>query len=442
MHATVMRLPNAERRAVRRWIAESRERCRLPRLLIPAVACLLLAAPAAAPAARPAPRPQPEPALRIPVAPLGYLSPSRSTLLDRESSVSLDFIDDRRLLFTFHKLGLLQRSPDSRPEDEDRLIHAVVIDLTTQRVTTEADWRVHDPQRYLWPLGHGNFFVRERNALFLTDAALVLRPYATFPGDLRALQLSPDGNLFLAQSDAPPSKPDPEKNPGKPEAGGKGEAPFLPPRSVEIRVIRTATRQTIAVSHARVPLRLPLGPDGLIEALSGKGPHWIVRYNPFQGASRPLTEVDSACTPRFDFLGRGRLMMHVCPASLDSLVAIGMDMSGRQFWTYRWDTTHVWPFLARDSVGSRFAYGFMVLSRPAATPRSFGKDEVVGQEVDVLDAATGSLLLHAQASPVIDAGQNFALSPDGSRFAILNNGAIEVFDLPPATPPSSSPPAK
>lgn len=377
--------------------------------------------------------------MRIPVAPLGYLNPSRSTLLDRESSVSLDFIDDGRLLFTFHKLGLLQRSPDGRPEDEDRLIHAVVIDLATQRVTTEADWRVHDQQRYLWPLGRGSFFVRKRDTLFLTDAALALRPYAQFPGDLRALQLSPDGSLFVAQSDAPPSKPDPEKNPGKPEAGG--DAPFLPPRSVEIRVIRTATRETVAVSHARVPLRLPLGPDGLIEILSGKGAQWTVHYNPFGGAPRTLTKVDSACRPSFNFLGGGRLMMHVCPASLESLVAIGMDMSGNRLWTCRWDTTHVWPFLARDGAGSRFAYGFMVLSRPAATPSSFSGGDVVGQEVDVLDAATGSLLLHAQASPVIDAGQNFALSPDGRRFAILHGGAIEVFDLPPAAPPANPPPA-
>jgi hypothetical protein len=35
------------------------------------------------------------------------------------------------------------------------------------------------------------------------------------------------------------------------------------------------------------------------------------------------------------------------------------------------------------------------------------------------------------ASPVLSAGQNFALSADGRRFAILRNGAIEVYDLPP-----------
>jgi len=33
---------------------------------------------------------------------------------------------------------------------------------------------------------------------------------------------------------------------------------------------------------------------------------------------------------------------------------------------------------------------------------------------------------------VLDAGGNVALSPSGRRVAVLNQGAIEVFDLPPA----------
>jgi hypothetical protein len=33
----------------------------------------------------------------------------------------------------------------------------------------------------------------------------------------------------------------------------------------------------------------------------------------------------------------------------------------------------------------------------------------------------------------LSAGQNYALSPDGSRFAILRDGAIEVYDLPPTS---------
>jgi hypothetical protein len=58
---------------------------------------------------------------------------------------------------------------------------------------------------------------------------------------------------------------------------------------------------------------------------------------------------------------------------------------------------------------------------------------VVSQPVGVFDTNTGKLALVKDASPILSAGQNFALSADGRCFAILRKGAIEVYDLPPAT---------
>jgi hypothetical protein len=43
-------------------------------------------------------------------------------------------------------------------------------------------------------------------------------------------------------------------------------------------------------------------------------------------------------------------------------------------------------------------------------------------------------------TPVLTAGQNVALSPDGTRFAVLRNGAIEVYDLPPVEAPQQKAP--
>jgi hypothetical protein len=50
--------------------------------------------------------------------------------------------------------------------------------------------------------------------------------------------------------------------------------------------------------------------------------------------------------------------------------------------------------------------------------------------VDVFDTESGKLLMSAPATPVYDAGQNFALSADGKKFAILHDGTIEIYDLP------------
>jgi ABC-type branched-subunit amino acid transport system substrate-binding protein len=52
----------------------------------------------------------------------------------------------------------------------------------------------------------------------------------------------------------------------------------------------------------------------------------------------------------------------------------------------------------------------------------------------VFNAATGEVAFEAPASPVYDAGGNVAISPSGTRVAVLNAGVIQVFELPAAPP--------
>ncbi len=58
-------------------------------------------------------------------------------------------------------------------------------------------------------------------------------------------------------------------------------------------------------------------------------------------------------------------------------------------------------------------------------------DDIKGQLVRVFDAVSGKVALEAPATPALDAGGNVAISPSGRRVALLNAGALEVFDLPP-----------
>jgi hypothetical protein len=60
--------------------------------------------------------------------------------------------------------------------------------------------------------------------------------------------------------------------------------------------------------------------------------------------------------------------------------------------------------------------------------------DVKEQSVTIFDAANGDITMVSPVSPILDAGGNVAVSPSGRRVALLNAGAIQVFDLPPATP--------
>ena len=61
------------------------------------------------------------------------------------------------------------------------------------------------------------------------------------------------------------------------------------------------------------------------------------------------------------------------------------------------------------------------------------ENAMTGQPIGVFDVADGGLRLVSGADPILSAGQNYALSADGERFAVLRDGAIEVYKLPPAT---------
>jgi hypothetical protein len=58
--------------------------------------------------------------------------------------------------------------------------------------------------------------------------------------------------------------------------------------------------------------------------------------------------------------------------------------------------------------------------------------------VTVFDAANGDIALVSPVSPILDAGGNVAISPSGRRVAVLNAGAIQVFDLPAPLPAATS----
>ena len=68
---------------------------------------------------------------------------------------------------------------------------------------------------------------------------------------------------------------------------------------------------------------------------------------------------------------------------------------------------------------------------------SLDAQDIKGQLVEVFDATGGTLVLKAPASPLLDGGGNVAISPSGKRVAVLNAGAIQIYDL--AAPQTGQP---
>jgi hypothetical protein len=381
-------------------------------------------------------KPSLPPAFTIPVGPLGFSAPNSDYLQLRWTFVSLDFLDENRLLFTFRVPGLLHRRAGDSDEGDEHQVRAVVLTLPAGTVEAEALWTLYDRARYLWMLKDGHFLLRDRDILEQGDAALGLKPLLQFQGPLLWLGMDPSQKFLVTNSREPASsaeKPGAVGSPATAQASVvDGPQPAGQPDLV-LRVLHRESGQVMLVSRVRSMVHLPINSDGYLESLPGNGDKWVLNMNYFRGGSKILGHFDSNCSPVSDFVSEREVLVTDCIGSGGSgLVAVSTD--GRRLWESRTSGESVWPLVVRSPDGLRLVRETLASTHAISASAPLDSDDVKGQLVRVFDAATGKVALETQATPALDAGGNVAVSPSGRRVAVLNAGAIQVFELSPPPP--------
>jgi hypothetical protein len=411
-------------------------------------------------------KPSVPPSASIPLDPLGFVAPGAIYMGARNSLASLDFLDEDHLLFTFRVPGLLHRDVAGSEDSTERQIHAVVLTLPQGAVSAEAQWTVHDRARYLWALRDGHFLLRDRKSVLEGGANLALKPVLDFPGPLIWLDLDPAQKLLVTNSHEPEPKPaKPSASADDSSPSNSGQAPTQPSNSASaspggapstamdddsdadagnpdtvVRILRRNSADVVLVSRVRAPVHLPINSEGYLENLRGRASEWTLNLSYFVGGSKMLGRVDSSCAPTDDFLSENEILVTGCgPLGEGRLVA--MTVSGRSLWQTQAPPTEIWPQLAVAANGLRLAWETLDTDHPINSYAPLGADDIKEQSVTVFDAATGDIALVSPVSPMLDVGGNVAVSPSGRRVALLNAGAIQVFDLP-APPSLPTDPAK
>lgn len=366
------------------------------------------------------------PAMTVAVEPLGFYPPGAYYQGQRQSLVSLDFLDENRVLFTFRAPGLIHRTADS--EGDERQIRAVVLRLPSGTVEGEAVWTLHDHARYLWVVRDGHFLLRDLNDLKMGDASLELKPLLHFPGPLLWMEMDPDGRFLLTNSHEPEAADQQGDGAAKqPEAAnpltGAG------PPEIVLRILRRSSGQVILVSRVHNEVYLPINATGYVETAQKSPRQWQVSLNSFTGGTQVMGTVDTLCDPRIDFITQKELLASACNAD-GTRRLVALTTTGRRLWDVPTAVNQVWPVLVMSPEGSWVARETLFMTHPvdAFSPLTF--DDVLGQVVDVYDASTGKVVLRVPASPVLDGGGNVAISPSGKRLAVLDAGAIKIYDLP------------
>ena len=372
------------------------------------------------------------PAFSIPVEPLGFFAPGAIYQGQRESMVSLDFMDEDHLLFTFHAPGLIKREGNPAASNE-RQIRAVVLTLPGGGVTSEALWSVHDRDRYLWMLNDGHFLLRDRNDLKTGDASLELSQSYHFTGPLLWVEVNSSQDLLVTESrETAKAKGKPGDVPSPATASSRmtidGEGTTESP-DVVVRILRRATGQVMLMSRTRKTVHLAINSEGWVETLRGKDHEWVLNLNFFRGGSRIIGKIDSMCVPAVEFVSDPEVLVTTCNPD-ESRWIVAMSTDGKRLWNAQKPATQIWPRLIMAPNGLRLARETLIATHAVNTMAPLSFDDVRAQWVEVYDASTGKVDLSAPADPILDGGGNVAISPSARRVAILDSGGIQVYELP------------
>jgi hypothetical protein len=391
--------------------------------------------------------PKPTPELHIPLDPLGYKPQLLGHLFTGDSVRSLDFVDPNHLLLTYSLHDLIHRQPECSASFDEQTIQAVLIELPSGRVVARRNWSMCDTARYIWPLGHGRFLLRQGSQLSVvaplenlsTDDPLAPRNILHFGGAMMAINLSPDSRYLVVQYKIPAPAPSLEKLPGI-STDGLGLTDIESHHvSVNIFVLNPDAPRADGIYAQRFGdlksvnvLWIPMIENGFLESTdAGNGKRWAMDLVGFTNGKSSLVGIDSTCQPIANFLSNREYATIVCPPGSDQKALAVYSLDIGLLWMEHFEQ----PF-AQDNIviapdAGRFAMSVVSTLYKTSHFEPVNGDNSSGQWVRVYDTLTGAIRLTVEARPIQMDGRNYTLAPDGSRLAVLGSDAIDVYALPP-----------
>jgi hypothetical protein len=369
-----------------------------------------------------------EPAIRIPLGPLGYQALPPAFLLSGGTMLTVHFVNDSHLLVTFAVHRLMQREPDAGSDVEDRTVAAVLLELPSGKVLARTEWRLHDHSQYLWALGHGRFLLRIRNRMELLAPiapenrgnALRTVPLLSTERHLVQLLVSPDQDLLTVETTE--------------WAVGTGDATVsfsTDPNPVEISFYRLKSNAegALVVSSAgkirtKIAVALPITAAGRLDVVEGGKDRWLFNFDEHSGKVDELGGFVTSCFPRPTFVGLHNFVAFGCMGAPDKVDLAGFNMKGEEMWQQNFYNSHVLPTFAFAPEAGRFALGRTLVDGEFDADMELPPAAVLGQEVRVYQNYNGRQIFHIDLTPVQKAGQNFALSPDGLRVAVVRESSV------------------
>ena len=351
--------------------------------------------------------------------PLGYRPRLRRLLADFEQDVALAWLAPDQLLFAFNSHPLVQRGIQA--PQTTRVIHAVLLSVSSHAVLRSVDWTIQDPERFLWQLDSSRVLVHAADQLRIYSSGLQLERTIPLRGALRFVRISPDGASILIGTLR-------ERHSKQLHARLREALGSEPEEDVEITVFdRTfqAVSTGVAASTLTPPTLLNEGQVALRPQPEGDYRISIVGS---QNTSTTVARFRSTCVPSVSSISPDLLFLVSCVTNIGEPEYRVLHSDGTLILRGR-------PGLRQSGLEStgtarHFAVKFVSRSGDAPPGSRFSASDLDFVEIRVYRAEDGRRLAGLRVrSPATSYG-GFALSPDDSQIAVLSGTEIRIFTVP------------
>ncbi len=357
----------------------------------------------------------------VPLSTLGFRPKVHAEMTAFDEDTTVNYLGDNEILLTFDPHSLRSHTQGGWHTYSVRTVRAVLVDARDGHIERAVDWRVTGEGRYVWPAGPDHVLAHVGDALRLIGPGLRVGDSFPVSGDLRWVAVSPNGQHAgvgilqerhtreVHESIATLSGVDPEED-------------------LEVKLLdfsAHSNRRLLLTSRTAQPV---LSDEGELQVRrTARGP-WALTETGWTGAKRNVAEWNSGCEPVLSVPTAGAVFIEGC------------SPEGGQRW-FRILRTDGRTLLKGESSsqqiqeragGSRSgAIAVRVIETTKSLPAGgLFSAAVLGSEwIGVYRAQDGHRLFETREPTFPESSENFALSPEGDRLAVLTATSLKILSV-------------
>ncbi len=354
---------------------------------------------------------------------LGLVAPFDREMYRFDHSAAIAYLGPKGLLFTFNPHVLVPRTTAESAAPKLHVVRAVLIDLETMKVEQTLDWRVHDAEQYLWPIGHDRVLVHVGRELRMYGPGLKVKQKLTLGGPLGFVRVSPSATYFAVG--AIKERHSESTHRQLVEAENRE-----PEEDVELNVLDAEFRTLATVMRSSREVPPVLSEEGEIRIPTIGKNRWRIVEVTWTGQRHVLAQLSSTCRPEANSLPPNLLFVVGCDRQSDGKWYRMLRPDGKPVLRGWSSSAELEQTASGSAAGGVFAVGFAQSAKPMNAESSFRLSELKAQYVGVYRVQNGHKLIALKIPSLLPTRQTFALSPDGLQLAVLQQDQIAFYALP------------